>query len=60
MRQVTVSPFGATLRLIRDNHARAAFLGINVYRAKLVAFVISAVRYKDIVMSASPSRRAIA
>ena len=42
LRQVTVSPFGATLRLIRDNHTRAAFLGINVYRAKLVAFVISA------------------
>ena len=30
------------MRLIRDNHTRAAFLGINVYRAKLVAFVISA------------------
>ena len=43
LRQVTVSPFGATLRLIRDNAARAEFLGIDVFRAKLVAFVIAAV-----------------
>ncbi len=43
LRQVTVSPFGATLRMIRDNAERAAFLGIDVFRAKLVAFVISAV-----------------
>lgn len=43
LRQVTVSPFGATLRMIRDNAERASFLGIDVFRAKLVAFVIAAV-----------------
>lgn len=42
MRQIVISPFGYTLRLIRDNQDRAAFLGINVARAKLVCFVISA------------------
>ena len=42
MRQIVTSPFGYTLRLIRDNQERAAFLGINVARAKLVCFVISA------------------
>jgi branched-chain amino acid transport system permease protein len=42
MRQIVVSPFGYTLRLIRDNEDRAAFLGIDVFRAKLSCFVISA------------------
>lgn len=42
MRQIVVSPFGYTLRLIRDNEERAAFLGIDVFRAKLSCFVISA------------------
>jgi branched-chain amino acid transport system permease protein len=42
MRQIVVSPFGYTLRLIRDNQDRAAYLGIDVIRAKLVCFVISA------------------
>ena len=42
MRQIVTSPFGYTLRLIRDNQERAAFLGIDVPRAKLVCFVISA------------------
>jgi branched-chain amino acid transport system permease protein len=42
MRQIVTSPFGYTLRLIRDNQERAAFLGIDVTRAKLVCFVISA------------------
>jgi branched-chain amino acid transport system permease protein len=42
MRQIVTSPFGYTLRLIRDNQERAAFLGIDVARAKLVCFVISA------------------
>ena len=42
MRQIVISPFGYTLRLIRDNQDRAAFLGINVPLAKLVCFVISA------------------
>lgn len=42
MRQIVVSPFGYTLRLIRDNEDRAAFLGVDVFRAKLTCFVISA------------------
>lgn len=39
--KVTVSPFGLTLRAIRENRERAAALGIDVYRHQLVAFVIS-------------------
>lgn len=42
MRQIVVSPFGYTLRLIRDNQDRAAYLGVNVIAAKLVCFVIAA------------------
>lgn len=43
MRQIAESPFGYTLRMIRDNTERATFLGINVFRAKLTAFVIAGV-----------------
>lgn len=43
MRHVAESPFGYTLRLIRDNTERATFLGINVYLMKLIAFVIAGV-----------------
>ena len=43
MRQIAESPFGYTLRMIRDNTERASFLGINVFRAKLTAFVIAGV-----------------
>jgi branched-chain amino acid transport system permease protein len=43
MRHITESPFGYTLRLIRDNPARAAFLGVNVYRARLMVFVLSSI-----------------
>jgi branched-chain amino acid transport system permease protein len=43
MRHVTLSPFGATLRMLRDNEARAGFLGIPIWRAKLAVFVIAAV-----------------
>lgn len=43
MRQIVQSPFGYTLRMIRDNAARAAFLGIPVWRTRLVAFVLSSV-----------------
>ncbi|MBU8876872.1 branched-chain amino acid ABC transporter permease [Reyranella sp. MMS21-HV4-11] len=42
LRQVVTSPFGYTLRMIRDNQERAAFLGINVPMVKLACFVISA------------------
>lgn len=43
MRHIAESPFGYTLRAIRDNPARAAFLGIDVERMKLVAFVLAGV-----------------
>ena len=35
MRQIAQSPFGYTLRMIRDNATRASFVGIDVWRAKL-------------------------
>ncbi len=41
MRQVWQSPFGTTLRLIRDNPARADFLGVDVVRMKLGVFVLA-------------------
>lgn len=43
LRHIVESPFGYTLRLIRDNTDRASFLGINVFRIKLIAFVIAGV-----------------
>jgi branched-chain amino acid transport system permease protein len=42
MRQIAQSPFGYTLRMIRDNAARAGFVGIDVWRAKLTVFVLAA------------------
>jgi branched-chain amino acid transport system permease protein len=42
MRQIAQSPFGYTLRMIRDNATRASFVGIDVYRAKLTIFVLAA------------------
>jgi branched-chain amino acid transport system permease protein len=35
------SPFGYTLRMIRDNAARASFLGVAVLRVRLTAFVLA-------------------
>lgn len=43
MRQIAQSPFGYTLRMIRDNAARASFIGINVWRAKLTVFVLAGI-----------------
>jgi branched-chain amino acid transport system permease protein len=43
MRHIVESPFGYTLRLVRDNPTRASFLGIGVYRARLTVFVIAGV-----------------
>jgi len=37
------SPFGYTLRMIRDNPRRAGFLGIQVWRVRLLAFVVAGV-----------------
>jgi branched-chain amino acid transport system permease protein len=42
MRQIAQSPFGYTLRMIRDNATRASFIGIDVWRAKLKIFVLAA------------------
>lgn len=41
MRHLMQSPFGYTLRMIRDNATRAQFLGIPVWRMRLAAFVIA-------------------
>lgn len=41
IRVVTQSSFGYTLRMIRDNPTRAAFLGVNVYRVKLICFTLA-------------------
>ncbi|WP_027283193.1 branched-chain amino acid ABC transporter permease [Rubritepida flocculans] len=41
LRQVVRSPFGAALRMLRDNPDRAAFLGLSVFRYRLGAFVIA-------------------
>ena len=41
LRQVGQSPFGYTLRLVRDNPRRANFLGVDVARVKLGAFVLA-------------------
>ncbi|MDP9096813.1 MAG: branched-chain amino acid ABC transporter permease [Pseudomonadota bacterium] len=43
MRHIAASPLGTSLRMIRDNEARAAFLGIEVWRAKLTVFVLAGV-----------------
>ncbi|WP_298279845.1 branched-chain amino acid ABC transporter permease [uncultured Bradyrhizobium sp.] len=42
IRQIAQSPFGYTLRMIRDNPMRASFIGIDVWRAKLMIFVLAA------------------
>jgi branched-chain amino acid transport system permease protein len=41
LRHITTSPFGQTLRMIRDNEDRASFLGIVLWRARLWAFTIA-------------------
>lgn len=43
MRHIAASPLGTSLRMIRDDEARAAFLGIEVWRAKLTVFVLAGV-----------------
>jgi len=37
------SPFGYTLRMIRDNPRRASFLGIQVWRIRVLAFIVAGV-----------------
>ena len=43
MRHLMQSPFGYTLRMIRDNPRRAEFLGIQVWRIRLLAFTVAGV-----------------
>jgi branched-chain amino acid transport system permease protein len=43
MRMLLQSPFGYTLRMVRDNPDRALFLGVDVWRVKLYAFVLASV-----------------
>jgi branched-chain amino acid transport system permease protein len=40
---VTQSPFGLHLRAIRENAGKAAYVGVQIFRMRLAAFVISAV-----------------
>jgi len=41
IRLITESSFGFTLRMLRDNEARAKFLGINTYRTKVTCFAMA-------------------
>ncbi len=41
--RIVHSPLGLHLRAVRDNPQKAAYLGVQVFRARLLAFVISAV-----------------
>lgn len=41
IRYLLQSPYGYTLRMVRDNAERAQFLGIDVWRVKLHAFVLA-------------------
>jgi len=43
MHHLVESPFGYTLRMIRDNAARANFLGIAVFRGRLMSFVMAGI-----------------
>jgi branched-chain amino acid transport system permease protein len=43
MRHLMQTPFGYTLRMIRDNPRRSGFLGIQVWRVRLLAFVVAGI-----------------
>lgn len=43
MRHILQTPFGYTLRMVRDNADRAKFLGIQVWQVRLKAFVIAGI-----------------
>lgn len=43
MRHLLQSPFGYTLRMIRDNPQRVGFFGVEVWRVRLFAFVVAGV-----------------
>ncbi|QWE30399.1 branched-chain amino acid ABC transporter permease [Polynucleobacter sp. Adler-ghost] len=42
-KRLVSSPLGKSLMAVRDNETRAALIGLNVYRLKLTAFVISGI-----------------
>ena len=42
MWRITQSPFGLHLRAIRENAGKAAYVGVEIFRMRLAAFVISA------------------
>ena len=41
LRHISASPFGQTLRMIRDNENRTGFLGVVLWRARLWAFTLA-------------------
>lgn len=41
LRHISASPFGQTLRMIRDNESRTGFLGVVLWRARLWAFTLA-------------------
>lgn len=43
MHHFVQSPFGYTLRMIRDNPLRTGFLGVQVWRIRLLAFVVAGI-----------------
>lgn len=43
MRHILQTPFGYTLRMVRDNADRAKFLGIEVWQVRLKAFIIAGI-----------------
>ena len=43
MRHFLQTPFGYTLRMMRDNPARCGFLGIRIWRVRLLAFVVAGI-----------------
>jgi branched-chain amino acid transport system permease protein len=43
MWRITRSPFGLHLRAIRENAGKAAYVGVQIFRMRLAAFLISAV-----------------
>jgi branched-chain amino acid transport system permease protein len=43
MWRMTESPFGLHLRAIRENAGKAAYVGVEIFRMRLAAFVISAI-----------------
>jgi branched-chain amino acid transport system permease protein len=42
LRIITLSQFGAAMRMVRDNVDRARFVGLPVYRVKVLSFTVSA------------------